>query len=246
MAPKAKPRASAQRSRSSSSQVTSITRRAGPKSKSKVPAENAGGGAPENIWKDLQRSPTPELSREEEAAQRLQAACRGWLARLLEARRDREAELAEVMHAAEKHGLRVERQAEELALQREADRKRQKEELEKNIEAFVLTAFDGDVQEVLPLLEAGVPIDSRSRRDNTALSEAACGGNSEMVRMLLQRRGNPNSRCEFLRTPIWRAAYRGHTAVVQMLLESGGDPRISSECAEMPTDVAAEKESEGT
>lgn len=52
---------------------------------------------------------------------------------------------------------------------------------------LVEAAFDGEVDEVTSWLEKGYYVDSCDGRKNTALSEAACQGHDEVVRLLLQQ-----------------------------------------------------------
>ncbi len=95
---------------------------------------------------------------------------------------------------------------------------------------------------------------------NTLLSEAAAGGSSSTVKLLLERRGflgsvmvrgsaalrslcrrgaNPNSQGEFARSPLWRASFLGKADVIAPLLEAGADPRVGNEQGELPLHVAS-------
>eukprot|EP00929_Paragymnodinium_shiwhaense_P045496 TRINITY_DN23245_c0_g1_i1.p1 TRINITY_DN23245_c0_g1~~TRINITY_DN23245_c0_g1_i1.p1 ORF type:complete len:459 (-),score=132.38 TRINITY_DN23245_c0_g1_i1:559-1935(-) len=138
--------------------------------------------------------------------------------------------------------LREERRKEELRIEAEQERQRKKRELEENIAAMVVAAFDNEIDEVMGYLKKGVPVDALNRRGVSALSEAACGGAVDVVSLLVGKRGDPNMRCEFGRSPLWRASYQGHASCVQALLEAGGDPRMGSDNAELPVDVAPSKE----
>lgn len=52
-------------------------------------------------------------------------------------------------------------------------------------------------------------IDCKDSNNNTALSEAAAGGSAEVIRFLLSRNADVNSRGAFDRTPLWRSAFAG-------------------------------------
>lgn len=237
MAPKAKLKASASRRRSSSSSAT-------PKSRSSTSRARAVAvRAPERA-SEVSLLEVRVQSREEMAAISLQAALRGHAARafakrLRDERRWHEEEMERAVHALRIASLEEERRQDEAERQREEEKKRKARERELDIERLVSAAFDDELDVVKALLEKGLPVDERSRRGSTAISEAACGGATGVLRLLLGRRANPNGRGEFGRTPMWRASYRGHDEVVAVLLESGGDPRIGNHEAERPEDIAA-------
>jgi ankyrin repeat protein len=67
---------------------------------------------------------------------------------------------------------------------------------------LVEAAFDGEVDEVTSWLEKGYYVDSCDGRKNTALSEAACQGHDEVVRLLLQQvRPSSKSKSDILVGP---------------------------------------------
>lgn len=67
---------------------------------------------------------------------------------------------------------------------------------------LVEAAFDGEVDEVTSWLEKGYYVDSCDGRKNTALSEAACQGHDEVVRLLLQQvRPSSKSKSDVLAGP---------------------------------------------
>ena len=53
-------------------------------------------------------------------------------------------------------------------------------------------AFDGDFEEVKALLEKGFHIDSVEENDHSALSEASCTGQTDLVKFLLEQGADPN------------------------------------------------------
>lgn len=72
-------------------------------------------------------------------------------------------------------------------------------------------------------------IDCRDSNNNSALSEAAASGSSDVVLYLILNGADPNSRGAFERTPLWRSAFAGHMEATQILLQHGGDPRLYSQ-----------------
>ena len=132
------------------------------------------------------------------------------------------------MRQAELATLRANRREEEAAYYREQEKQRKKREMEENTAKLVAAAFDCGRADVEKILATGVPVDARNRRGVTALSEASCGGDTEVVSMLLKRRSDPNLLCEFGRSCLWRASYQGHEETVSLLLRGGADPRLGS------------------
>lgn len=74
---------------------------------------------------------------------------------------------------------------------------------------------------------------------NTLLSEAAAGGASATVQLLLERGADPNSQGEFKRSALWRAAFLGKVEVILPLLSAGADPRVPNDAGELPQHVAS-------
>ncbi|KAI1734173.1 ankyrin repeat-containing domain protein [Xylaria scruposa] len=73
--------------------------------------------------------------------------------------------------------------------------------------------------------EKAMPIKSAPRQDGgrTALSWAAEDGNEAIVRILLDRGANTQSKDGYGRTPLSYASWAGHKAVAKMLLDKGAD-----------------------
>ena len=94
----------------------------------------------------------------------------------------------------------------------------------RNSAALVEAGFDGDIPELVNLVEKGYHIESVDGRKHTALSEAACQGHTKMINYLISQGANPNTQNDTGRTPLWRAAFNGHPEAVQILLEAGSDP----------------------
>eukprot|EP00928_Gymnodinium_smaydae_P080431 TRINITY_DN64122_c0_g1_i1.p1 TRINITY_DN64122_c0_g1~~TRINITY_DN64122_c0_g1_i1.p1 ORF type:complete len:575 (-),score=99.29 TRINITY_DN64122_c0_g1_i1:125-1849(-) len=91
--------------------------------------------------------------------------------------------------------------------------------------AAMEAAFEGDLPALLKAFDAGVTFDAADGHGTTLLSEAAGGGQAEMVELLLAEGADPNSRGRYGRTPLWRAAFSGSEEATRELLRGGGDPR---------------------
>lgn len=80
----------------------------------------------------------------------------------------------------------------------------------------------GDVAAVKALLDQGVAVDTHFRYDRTPLSFAADRGNVELVKLLLERGADVNSKDTFYEaSPMSLAAAQGHVEVVRLLLARG-------------------------
>eukprot|EP00931_Biecheleriopsis_adriatica_P008464 TRINITY_DN109649_c0_g1_i1.p1 TRINITY_DN109649_c0_g1~~TRINITY_DN109649_c0_g1_i1.p1 ORF type:complete len:585 (-),score=121.44 TRINITY_DN109649_c0_g1_i1:24-1778(-) len=146
-------------------------------------------------------------------------------------------ELAEVLRDTHLRAMKAAMRKDEQDRERELEKWRKKKKLAQQAAKLMTAALDGEQDEVVAILGEGMNLDVRHHQ-TTALSEAACGGAAEVVRLLLRRRANPNVQGELGRSPLWRACYQGHAKVVSILLESGADPRIGNSENEVPIDIA--------
>lgn len=73
-----------------------------------------------------------------------------------------------------------------------------------------------------------LPVDVEDHEANTPLSEAACYGELDIVKFLLEQGANPDSQNKHGKTPLFRATYNGHEEVVRFLLESGANPKTDA------------------
>ena len=82
----------------------------------------------------------------------------------------------------------------------------------------------GDAAAVKSLLDKGVDVNTKFRYGATALSYAADKGHLEVVKLLLERKADPNVKDTFYgATPIIWAAQKGHAKIVEALLERGAE-----------------------
>ena len=77
-------------------------------------------------------------------------------------------------------------------------------------------------------------------RGRSVVHIAACHGQTEMFRLLLQCGGVPNRANPNGNTAVHTAAANGHTDAIQLLLQSGGDPNWADNYGHSPMRYAAQ------
>ncbi|XP_036837655.1 IQ motif and ankyrin repeat domain-containing protein 1 isoform X6 [Oncorhynchus mykiss] len=211
-----------------------------------------------------------ELTPEELAAVTIQRATRGLLARRERVRRQKEKQdYEDLMDRLEKEAfvalVRREQEEAEWKRKKEEDERKGKKEEQLLRTRLLEAAFDGEAEEVLAILKEvsdrdtkrGLGLDEAGKRQrllnqlfminitdangNTAVSEAAGGGQPEVITLLVERGADINTRGAFGRTPIYRAAFGGHLGAVQTLLQLGADPRTHADDGSTPEQVASEE-----
>lgn len=112
-------------------------------------------------------------------------------------------------------------------------------------EAGFLAATELSV--IRAFLDAGVPIEAKTKDGDTALILACRRGDTETVRLLASRGANVNAGNRTGSTPLVAAAMRGHLEIVKILIERGAnvnqhtqndDSALSLACWKNHTDVA--------
>jgi len=144
---------------------------------------------------------------------------------------------------------------EERRVREKERKKREKLLAEKKLQkAFRDAAYEGDVGVIRSTIKLwcdecfgefgdgtnliGSKVDAPDEHKHTALSEAACGGQAAICRILLEHGANVNAVNAQHRTPLWRACFMDKRECVKLLLEHGADPRIASESHEAPESVS--------
>jgi hypothetical protein len=158
--------------------------------------------------------------------------------------------------------IKMEQEREEKKRLKKLKEKQLKQKREQRKKKFLEAAYDGNLQDLKFLInDLEKELDELAREDksldnarkkqailalydckdmngNSALSEAAAGGDADVCKFLLSQNADPNSRGAFGRTPLWRSAFAGHLNCVQVLLENGGDPRLYSNDGQRCADAA--------
>lgn len=108
------------------------------------------------------------------------------------------------------------------------------------IRSFTLAAHNGDVSEVVKLLDAGVPVDSVvGVGDHTALRRAAHFNRTDVIRVLLQRGADVNKQSgDDQYTALHVAAIFNKTDAIEVLLKHGASTKIKDGYGRTPIDVA--------
>ncbi len=93
--------------------------------------------------------------------------------------------------------------------------------------AFAERIFDmarqGDLEQLQPLLEQGLPSNLRNSNGDSLLMLAAYNGHRDAAALILQHGGDPelaNQRCQ---TPLAGVIFKGDMAMVELLLEQGAN-----------------------
>ena len=92
---------------------------------------------------------------------------------------------------------------------------------------LVLAVEQGDARIVRRLLAAGAPVGRGF--DTTALLEAARGGRTDLVHLLVAAGARVDQGDADGHTPLMAAAARGHVETVRELLAAGADPNVEAE-----------------
>ncbi|CAL8358088.1 unnamed protein product [Boreogadus saida] len=191
--------------------------------------------------------------------------------RVLAQKRREKQEHEELMDRLEKEAfvalVRREREAAERRRKEEEEERKRKRDEQQRLQRLLEASFDGVLKEVLAVLKEvserdtavnGVGFDEAGRRrrrrlsqlravnttdahGNSAVSEAAAGGQTHIITLLAAKGADVNARGAFGRTPLFRAAFGGHLEAVQTLLQLGGDPRLRAGDGCTPEQVAPEE-----
>lgn len=185
----------------------------------------------------------PKWTPEDTAARSIQRIMRGKLAQKSVAEKKEqhakwEAEMEELENEAWLAELAYEKRQEEKRRKKEEEEQAKRKKAIKLRTQLLEGAFDGDLNEMNAALAEGCPVDAADANDNTALSEAAAGGQLEACKLLVEHDCDPNTQGHFKRTPLWRACFAGHSPVVQYLLTIGADPRIGDIEGGVPRSIA--------
>ena len=86
------------------------------------------------------------------------------------------------------------------------------------VKRFLGAALSGNVSVVVEMMNAGVPLHSRSEEGYTALQLAAMSNRTDVVQKLLQKGADVNKQIDGGWTPLHYAAHWNSTNVIRVLL----------------------------
>lgn len=105
-------------------------------------------------------------------------------------------------------------------------------------EQLVDAVGDADEKKVLQLLKKDrAHPDLEDHEGNTALSEAACYGEADLVELLHKHGASLDSQNAQGRTPLFRACFNGHLDVVETLLRLGADAGLADSNGDKPAKI---------
>jgi len=94
--------------------------------------------------------------------------------------------------------------------------------------SLIDACYDGDMETLETLLDAGVDINARNKDGVSALAYASDRGHMAIVKKLLANNADVNARSNIGSTALMNAAYMGHVKIVNMLIASGADVNAKS------------------
>ncbi len=98
---------------------------------------------------------------------------------------------------------------------------------------IVEAAALGDTDEVLRMIDAGTPADTRVPTGPSALCAAAATGNDALVAALLDRGADINLQIWWGQCALSQASGRGHLSTVALLLDRGANPNVEAKSCSM-------------
>jgi ankyrin repeat protein len=90
------------------------------------------------------------------------------------------------------------------------------------------------------LAAAGVKVEEQDARGRTAFYRASAEGKEDTMRLLLEKKANPNLKASDGSTPLIEAVSNGKMAAAKLLLDNGADVNLASANGLTPLLIAAE------
>lgn len=93
-------------------------------------------------------------------------------------------------------------------------------ELIKNVSTLVDAATKGNIQELRELIDKGTPVNGLDKFGHSALTEASYGGQTDVVKLLLEKGADPAMKKPDGATPLSLATGKNHAEIVKLLNEA--------------------------
>ena len=97
----------------------------------------------------------------------------------------------------------------------------------------------GDTDLLLPMMDAGMPVNLADEKGNSLLMLSSYHGHYELTRELLERGAAPDQRNARNQTPLAGVAFKGGLAIAKLLVQFGADPNADQGGGRYPVQFAA-------
>lgn len=97
----------------------------------------------------------------------------------------------------------------------------------------------GEVVLLVPMLDAGMPVNLANEKGNSLLMLASYHGHYDLTRELLERGAAPDQRNARNQTPLAGVAFKGGLAIAKLLVKHGADPNADQGGGRYPVQFAA-------
>ncbi|GAA5125360.1 ankyrin repeat domain-containing protein [Luteolibacter yonseiensis] len=101
------------------------------------------------------------------------------------------------------------------------------------------SARTGDVAMLVPMLDAGMPVNLADEKGNSLLMLAAYHGHLPLVRLLLESGAAPDQRNARNQTALAGVAFKGGLEIARLLVQYGADPNADQGGGRFPIQFAA-------
>jgi hypothetical protein len=99
-------------------------------------------------------------------------------------------------------------------------------------------ARNGETEPLLPMIEAGLPVNLADENGQTLLMLACYHGHEETARELLARGAEADRRNDHGQTPLGGVAFKGFLPIARLLVEHGADPKADNGSGMTPVQFA--------
>lgn len=100
-------------------------------------------------------------------------------------------------------------------------------------------ARKGEIEILLPMLNAGMPVNLADEKGNSLLMLASYHGHFDLTKELLEHGAAPDQRNARNQTPLAGVAFKGGLAIAKLLVKHGADPNADQGGGRYPVQFAA-------